>query len=261
VDPEDATLLALNRCAESLLLRGAAPPSAFGDFHRWKLWLDAPLAWLAAEGRYTPRREDQLSILRDMGASWANREGARLVAGAEHGLRLCEKLRRSPIDGKSLQRLGMREQDARSADPARALREWVWPFVRALILRDRAATEEERLQRAFELAVPDSGDAGRFATWLRRENAAARLRCARRWAPQGPRGLTRWWVHGWGGPGPDRVRAACALRWAGAEGWERMLARLVPSGVLSRKASVDEGAVDGWLGGLWSTWIMGGARR
>ena len=63
----------------------------------------------------------------------------------------------------------------------KALRDWTWPFLRALIVPSGFETAEEGLRASAQLEAPDEEDAARVERWLRREAPGRRLRRARRW--------------------------------------------------------------------------------
>ncbi len=284
LDPDDALCLLHNRFAEHLLAGARArlqPPDPWGLFHAWKMWMDAPLAWLAAHGRYVADRNAQLRALEEAAAGLTGEAAAWLRDGSRVALQMLAAMREGPLTLPLLLTLppamagpGRDPQggDAPGSHQARAeLIRWTWPFYRATMERcladgargdssERPGAAAPRLAAAVALGAPCSADALRTARWLRRAPLWRRLRQARRWAPLAPQPLSLWWRHGFGGAGPDRMYVAAALRFARVEQWTAPLQGLIRGGPRGGGgASADE--TDAWLGGLWSGWVMGGARQ
>jgi hypothetical protein len=243
VDADDATKLLHNRCAEQLLLR--AQSGLFGRFHRWKVWRDAPLAFLAAYGHYEPEREAQIQTLARLTRPWQGAAAHWAQSGLER-LRTMQRALAAPLTPATLTELAGRDDE---------LAGWVWPLHRAVLRRGLGAPDAAATLEATVGEGPAGPQDARLHTrWLRRRGPWATIREARRWAPLTDAPVTPWWRHGLGGTGPDRVHLAAAGRFVGDRAWRAPLRGLI------EPPPIGEADLDAWLGGLWSSWIMGGAR-
>jgi len=276
VDRDDALCLLMNRFAEQLLLvhrLRSDPPDPLALYHRWKLYLDAPLAWLSVRGRYHPDRGEQrrrlASIWDGLGRprpSWWG-QGLELLEGMQR------RLEESPLRLEELEALRPEtEWDGMDAileglGEVRRGRipelNWTWPFFRDAIRSALGEAHDDPgvgLQRAVEEGAPGTLDLVLALKWLRRRPLLSRLREARRWAPLAPRPVSPWYRHGGGGNAPERVRIACTLRFGGMNSWRAPLEDLVPSEELENGVPHRGEDLDLWLGRLWSGWVMGGSR-
>ena len=245
VDPDDAHRLLLNRMAETLLLDDADP--WFAAVHRAKRWIDAPLAWLAARGRYHPDRRVQLDRLESLGRTWESDARERLDAGIEVARTWLDAIATRELEPAWLSAWpGVDGRANLSPDP---VRDWVGAFARALFHGPGRETGAD-LHEAFASGRGVERDVVR--RWLQRRSLPARLRQARRWHPLAPVAVRPWWSYGPGGSGEERVYAAAALRHAGDEQWRWPL-----EGLLRTPLDDDVSA----LGRLWADWILGGGRR
>jgi len=237
----------MNRYAEQMLQDASQPESDFTHYHRWKLYMDAPLAWLATTGRYHPRREVQRERLAELEGSKGLREW--LGAGLERLQQIRQAMRSGPVDREQLHALQGDEL------------EWSWPFFRAglrVAIGEPESSEAASLAKAVQEGAPGKGDRELGIRWLQRRPLLARLRESRRWAQVGPSTGSSWISHARGGTGRDRVQLACALYFAGLDSWVDALRDLIPDGELKRRSAGGDQAE--WLGGLWSDWVMGGSR-
>lgn len=247
IDRDDALRLLMNRYAEQILLEARQPHSDFTHYHRWKLCLDAPLSWLAMTGHYDPRRMVQREHLAQLKGT--RNFGEWLTTGLEKLESIQAAIQSGPLDPQLLQGLQGSEL------------EWSWPFFRAG-LQLASGTEESAHERGLENAVaegaPGRSDLERGIRWLQRRPLLARLREARRWARVGPTNASSWITHARGGAGRDRVQLACALYYAGLQGWVEVLRDLIADDELMQHSGRAD--LGNWLGGLWSDWVMGGSR-
>jgi hypothetical protein len=278
VDPDDALRLAHNRYAEHLVVGWRAlarPGDVFALHHRWKVLVDAPLAWLAAEGFYRPRRGEQIAALQE-GLARMEADGRSWLEDVVVTLRQIREAQATGLVSRALlERIGWDEvpfaAGSRSEESARAraaearapLVRRTWPFHRAL-LQARAAGRRggwEGLTRAVTAGPPGVEDREQGRRWLRRESWAGRLRESRRWHPLAPRPLRPWWRYGMGGTGPERVWLAAALRFASVPGWDACLRGMVRESHGLTPVPREPARAEAFLGQLWSGWMMGGERR
>jgi hypothetical protein len=247
IDRDDALRLLMNRYAEQILLEARQPGSDFTHYHRWKLHMDAPLSWLAMAGRYDPRREVQRECLAELEGS--SDFQAWVAPGLDKLGRIQDAIRGGPLSPQILQGLQGGEL------------EWSWPFFRAGLQvagEEKQMADERSLEEAVAQGAPGRGDLDRGIRWLLRRPFLARLREARRWARVGPSQASSWIAYARGGVGRDRVQLACALYYAGLEGWVEALRDLISDDeLMQRSGRADRGE---WLGRLWSDWVMGGSR-
>ena len=257
IDPDDALKLIMNRYGEALVIAGDHHEDPFALYHRWKIFLDAPLAWLAAHGAYHPRREVQLERLEQVWVEGGRIHAAWFREGIELQREMLKKLRAGPVEMSTMAELPFPARRGRGG-----VLSWSWPFFRS-ILNDRVEgrgrlSPGESLADAVGSGSPSRLDAERGKEWLRRLPLSVRLREARRWARQAPRPHLPWWRHALDGVGRERVQMACALKFGALPEWIDILHGLLPQDDLLRGSRADD--PDRWLGRLWSRWVMGGSR-
>jgi len=253
VDPIDAQRLLLNRIAESHLLDAHDGSEWFAHVHRAKRWIDAPLAWLAANGQYHPARDVQLSRLEALGVSWTGPERAWLDHGVEVARDWLTRIASAPLDPETL-----RCWPGRGEDPVEAVRDWTWPFARALfrgVGREGVEPGETLREEAARDSSASADDAATIDDWLRRDPMWHRFRQARRWHPLAPMAIRPWWRYALGGAGHERIYAASALLYAGHDEWTHPLDSLVSDVTPLRSGGGPA------IGRLWADWILGGGRR
>jgi hypothetical protein len=198
-------------------------------------------------GRYDPRRQMQRERLEELKGTGSFR--AWLERGLERLRRIHDAIQSGPLELQLLQGLQGSEL------------EWSWPFFRAGLQIASGADENalaQSLESAVEEGAPGGGDLDLGICWLQRRPFLARLREARRWARVGPPQQSSWIRYARGGAGHDRVQLACALYFAGLEGWVEALRDLIPDEELMERSKQADRAE--WLGRLWSDWVMGGSR-
>ena len=276
VDRDDALKLMMNRFAEHLLLvehlHDSAPdPAAL--YHRWKLYLDLPFAWLALRGLYQPQRVDQRRQLREIWDELGQPRPAWWSDGLVMIEQIEERMRLEPLRVESLQSLRPAAEaygaDAHLEGMGHVRRgrmpelNWTWPFFRdglRVCLGLSHANPGLGLQRAVEEGPPGSLDLVLALKWLRRNPLLPRLRNARRWASMAPGETGPWYRHGVRGIGPERVQVACALRFGGLDSWTLPLEDLLPPAEMQGVTPLVGEDLDLWLGHCWSGWVMGGSR-
>jgi len=240
VDPEDAGQLLFNRFVESLDPTLDDRHSLAGLAHRTKQFIDAPMAWLAAIGDYSPDRRHQLEQMRESCGDWAGSEKSRLDGCLQHWSDCLEARETGVVSRASLEALACWGGD--SLPGGAAWEDWTGGFAMAITAGGMAA-----LRQSLGSGL-DPGSMQRcLADWLRRERVGRRLRRARRWCSVAPAHVSPWWRHGFGGSGPDRIFAAACLHYHGLPGWTEPLAPLLRDPM---NAPAD-------LYALWREWIQG----
>jgi hypothetical protein len=240
VDPDDAGQLLFNRFVESVDPALDDRHALAALVHRTKQFIDAPMAWLASIGDYSPDRRHQLDCLRGMCGDWAGSEKARLDGSLQHWSDCLEARDRGVVSRSSLKALARAEGDAL---PGGAVWEdWTGGFATAITAGGMRALRQN-LGSGLDREFMQHG----LAEWLRREPFGQRLRRARRWCSVAPAHVRPWWRHGFGGSGPDRIFAAACLHYHGLPEWTQPLAGLL-------NEPVTEPAD---LYALWREWIQG----
>jgi predicted nucleotidyltransferase len=242
VDPEDAARLLFNRCVEALDPALSDPDSLTALVHRTKQFIDAPMAWLAARGRYNPDRREQLREFTELGRQWRSAAGERLDGALEHWA-ACLDARDAGVIGRArLERLAGRSGGALPGGAS--WMDWTGGFARSLFSGGDEAALWETLDGGLDRTALKTAS----VSWLKRESALVRLRRSRRWCSVAPPTVSPWWRHAIGGSGPDRIFAAAVLRLHGVEDWTQPLAGL------GRGWSVQK---PDQLHALWWRWIQG----
>ena len=241
VDATDAAQLLLNRCVEALDRRLEDPRSLPALVHRTKQFIDAPMAWLAATGRYSPDRREQIRVLDGLAKAWDGPGRQRFEGAVEHWTACLDARDAGVVGRERLEALARPENDLLPGGAAWSA--WTGGFAVALLGDGGLETLRASLGSSLDRELL----AGASRRWLRREPVLQRLRRARRWCSVAPPGISPWWRHGTGGCGPDRIFAAAALRVHGAREWGEPLAGLVPGRTLT----------PGELHALWWRWIQG----
>ena len=256
IDGNDALRLLMNRFAEALLLHQHPLDDPFVLYHRWKTYLDAPLAWLASRGMYHPQRSEQRRRLEKIWQESGNRAIPWISEGLESYDAILGALLTGPIDLEIVEELPFSVVRGRGGDLS-----WAWPYFRDVLrslVGQNARSAGESLALSVEAGSPSPWDVADGKDWLRRLPAVERLRTARRWARASGGPTMPWWRYGLGGMARDRVQLACALKFGALSDWSDILRDFLPEEAIVRGTHTLD--PDGWLGSLWSQWVMGGAR-
>jgi hypothetical protein len=240
VDPEDAGQLLFNRFVESLDPALDDPHALAALVHRTKQFIDAPMAWLASIGEYSPNRRRQVERLRVICGNWAGPEKSRLEGFLQHWSGCLEARETGVVSRVSLERLARVDGD--TLPEGVAWEDWTGGFAMAI-----AGGGLAELRRNLGAGLDRESLHHHLEGWLRREPFGPRLRRARRWGSVAPARVSPWWRHGFGGSGPDRIFAAACLRYHGLERWTEPVELLLRD-PLNQPAE---------LYALWREWIQG----
>jgi hypothetical protein len=240
VDPEDAGQLLFNRFVESLDPALDDPHALAALVHRTKQFIDAPMAWLASVGDYSPRRRHQIERLREICGDWADPEKSRLEGSLQHWSDCLEARETGVVSRVSLESLARVDGD--NLPGGATWEDWTGGFAMAIAGGDLA-----ELRQCLGPGLDRESLQHCLAVWVRREPFGPRLRRARRWCSVAPARISPWWRHGFGGSGPDRIFASACLRYHGLERWTDPVTSLLCE-------PMNEPAE---LYALWREWIQG----
>lgn len=254
IDGDDALVLTMNRFAESLVVAEEPLSNPLALYRRWKLWLDAPLAWLAAHGLYHLDRRVQLKRLEETWLEAGGGDRPWFAEGVCRHRRMLDALENGPVDLDLVAELPFPARRGRGG-----VLSWAWPFFRGVLgskVGEYDSAAGASLVQAVEAGSPSRWDVAWAKEWLRRRPFLRRMREARRWARNAPGGQRPWWRYGMDGMGKERVQMACALKFGALPDWLDLLKGLIPTRILVDAARGPQ--ADRWLGELWSSWVRGG---